>query len=79
MTAATRGRRPHGELKQAMRDFLGQHDGPATIKQIKSGVRAAVGDAPSSSYRSALQDVRYFERVQPGVFRLRSNAAGRHD
>ncbi|AYF30799.1 hypothetical protein CSH63_25830 [Micromonospora tulbaghiae] len=70
----SRRRRPHGELKKAMRDFLAsQGGGPASIKTIKQGVEGIVGTAPDSSYRSALQDDRYFERVSRGVFRLRSN------
>lgn len=68
-------RRPHGELKQAMRDFLGKRGGsPASIAEIKHGVVPIVGEAPASSYRSALQDERYFERVSRGVFRLRNGA-----
>ncbi len=67
-------RRPHGELKNAIRAFLAHHGGgPASIAEIKEGVREAVGEAPASSYRSALQDQRYFERVSRGVFRLRSH------
>lgn len=69
----TTTRRAHGELKQAMRDFLSARDEPASISQIKDGIRDRVGDAPDSSYRSGLQDVRYFERVSRGVFRLRRN------
>jgi len=75
MSTSTRPRRPHGELKQAMRYFLAQHDGPASIKQIQDGIGPTVGEAPSSSYRSALQDTRYFQRVERGVFQLRSDAA----
>ncbi|MFJ4210715.1 hypothetical protein ACIPY2_19845 [Paenarthrobacter sp. NPDC089675] len=68
----SRARRPHGELKNAMRQFLAQNNGgPASITEIKSAVEAQIGAAPDSSYRSALQDERYFERVSRGVFRLR--------
>lgn len=67
-----RTRRPHNELKHAMRDFLASRSGqPASIAEIKQAVQPAVGDAPDSSYRSALQDERVFERVARGVFRLR--------
>lgn len=67
-----RQRRPHGEVKNAMREFLERKAGePASIREIKDGVRGQVGDAPDSSYRSALQDERYFERVERGVFKLR--------
>lgn len=67
-----RQRRPHGEVKNAMREFLSGRGGePASIREIKAGVRGQVGDVPDSSYRSALQDERYFERVERGVFRLR--------
>lgn len=68
----SRQRRPHGELKNAMRTYLATKDGcPASISEIKEGIRSKIGDAPDSSYRSALQDERYFERVERGVFKLR--------
>ena len=67
----TRQRRPHGEVKNAMREFLAGKGAPASISEIKEGVRPIVGEAPDSSYRSALQDERYFERVERGVFKLR--------
>lgn len=67
-----RQRRPHNEVKHAMRDFLAARDGnPATIAEIKAGIESQVGIAPDSSYRSALQDERVFERVERGVFKLR--------
>ncbi|PFG69062.1 hypothetical protein B0O41_3913 [Propionibacteriaceae bacterium ES.041] len=66
-----RQRRPHNELKNAMRDYLANKGGPASIRELKDGVREQVGDAPDSSYRSALQDERVFERVERGVFKLR--------
>jgi hypothetical protein len=70
--APPRQRRPHGELKLAMRDFLASRKGePASITEIREGVESVVGRAPDSSYRSALQDERYFVRVSRGVFRLR--------
>ncbi|PKQ27357.1 MAG: hypothetical protein CVT64_00765 [Actinobacteria bacterium HGW-Actinobacteria-4] len=65
-------RRPHNELKNAMREHLGSlNGGEASIAEIKESVKPIIGTAPDSSYRSALQDKRYFERVKPGVFRLR--------
>ena len=71
MNLPQRKRRPHNELKYAMRDFLASRGGePASIAEIKQAVRPAVGDAPDSSYRSALQDERLFERVSRGVFKL---------
>jgi len=67
-------RRPHGELKTAMRDFLRmQADLTASIAQIRAGTYERLGGAPDSSYRSALQDERYFVRVSRGVFQLRDN------
>lgn len=67
-----RVRRPHGELKNAMREYLASHGGgPLSISEIKAGLECKIGIAPDSSYRSALQDERYFERVSRGVFRLR--------
>ena len=67
-----RQRRPHNELKSAMREFLEGRD-QASIAEIKAGCEPKVGVAPDSSYRSALQDERYFERVSRGVFRLRAD------
>lgn len=65
-------RRPHGEIKNAIREFLeSQGGGPASIPEIKDGIRKQIGEAPASSYRSALQDERYFERVERGIFKLR--------
>lgn len=64
-------RRPHGELKNAMREFLAAKGEPASIAEIIEGVKPQVGEAPASSYRSALQDERHFKRVERGVFRLR--------
>lgn len=58
-----------------MRDFLAARDQPATIAEIKEGVRESMGDAPASSYRSGLQDGRYFERVSRGIFKLKSDNA----
>jgi hypothetical protein len=72
--ATPRKRRPHGELKNAMREFLAGHGGPATIPEIAAGVEPMIGKAPASSYRSALQDERCFKRVSRGVFVL-SDAA----
>lgn len=69
--AMKRQRRPHGELTNAMREYLAQKKGPASISEIRAGVEPKVGIAPASSYRSALQNERYFERVSRGVFRLR--------
>ena len=76
---STRSRRPHKELKNAMRAFLATLDGGhASIAEIKEAIRPVVGTAPDSSYRSALQDERYFERVSRGVFRLRPSDRGDH-
>lgn len=64
-------RRPHNLLKFAMRDFLAKNGRQASISQIKQGVEPVVGVCPASSYRSALQDERLFQRVSRGVFKLR--------
>lgn len=67
-----RQRRPHNQLKEAMREHLASLGGGyASIAEIKSVVELTLGAVPDSSYRSALQDERYFERVSRGVFRLR--------
>jgi len=73
--AEIRKRRPHNELKTAMRDYLRSKKGqPASIAEITEAVKDRIGVAPASSYRSALQDERYFERVSRGVFKLRAGA-----
>ena len=70
-----RKRRPHGELRIAMREFLASRQGsPASIREIKAALEPRFGFVPDSSYRSGLQDTRYFERVSRGVFRLREGA-----
>lgn len=71
MTDTDRSRRPQGELRNAMRQFLAERGAPASISEIKAAVEPLVGAAPDSSYRSGLQDQRYFERVSRGVFRVR--------
>lgn len=71
VAASNRKRRPQGELRKAMIEFLRTKGGPASIAEITDGVRPTIGEAPASSYRSTLQDERYFERVERGVFRLK--------
>lgn len=66
-----RHRRPHGELRHAMYQYLSEIDRPASIAEIVGAVEPMVGVAPNSSYRSALQDTRFFERVERGVFKRR--------
>lgn len=65
-------RGPRGVLKEAIREYLASLNGePATIAQITEATKPEVGERPSSSYRSTLQDEKYFERVSRGVFRLK--------
>ena len=74
-TGNPRKRRPHGELKLSMREYLASKKGqPASIAEIKKALEPKIGIAPASSYRSSLQDERYFERVSRGVFKLRAGA-----
>ena len=62
-----RQRRPHNQLKNAMREYLSTlSGGHASIAEIKQFVEPTLGVVPESSYRSALQDERYFERVARG-------------
>jgi hypothetical protein len=68
-------RRPHGEVKTAMRAYLLSLKGrPASIAEIKKAIEPQIGIAPDSSYRSGLQDERYFERVSRGVFKARKDS-----
>ena len=70
--ATARIRGPRGVLKDAIRGYLATLNGaPASIAEITEATKPIVGERPSSSYRSTLQDERYFERVSRGVFRLR--------
>ena len=70
-----RKRRPHNELKTAIRDYLrSTKEQSASIAEITEALKDKLGLAPASSYRSALQDERYFERVARGVFKLRAGA-----
>lgn len=69
--AESPGRGPRGQLKEAIRQYLADKAAPATIAEITEATRGKVGERASSSYRSSLQDERYFERVSRGVFRLK--------
>ncbi|MDW5610436.1 hypothetical protein [Mycolicibacterium sp. D5.8-2] len=67
-----RHRRPRGQLKSSIREYLESKNGePASIAEITEALKPKIGEAPKSSYRSTLQDERYFERVSRGVFRIR--------
>lgn len=61
-------RRPHGELKAFMREYLRERQAP--LSEIRAAAEEKLGPVPQSSVRSALQDERYFQRVSRGVFRL---------
>lgn len=68
----SRKRGPRGVFKDAIRQYLESLGGEsATIAEITEATKSEVGERPSSSYRSTLQDERYFERVSRGVFRIR--------
>ena len=70
-TNSARRRRPHNQVKNAIREYLGTlDDQTASIPQIRQGTKAVVGEAAASTYRSTLQDERVFTRVSRGVFRL---------
>lgn len=64
-------RRPHNQLKAAIQTYLvSAEEHTASIPQIRKATEEALSFPPPSSYRSALQDERYFTRVSRGVFRL---------
>jgi hypothetical protein len=70
-----RQRRPHGELSSGMREYLASKEGESALSaRSRRPIEPKVGIAPASSYRSALQNEQYFERVSRGVFRLRTGA-----
>jgi hypothetical protein len=57
-----------------MVEFLRERGREATLTEIRTTLEKKRGPIPQSSVRSGLQDTRYFERVERGVFRLRSGA-----
>lgn len=72
MEVDLRQRRPHGQVRAAMADFLRDRGETATIAEIQRAAEERLGGAiPKSSVRGGLQDERLFERVRRGAFRLR--------
>jgi hypothetical protein len=66
-----RQRRPHNQLKRAVQAYLAAcEDHTGTLPEIRQATEAGLEFPPQSSYRSALQDTRYFKRVKRGVFKL---------
>lgn len=63
-------RRKRG-LTAAMHAYLVERGEAATIKEITAGVASTFPNPPSSSVRGCLQNERYFERVERGVFKAR--------
>ncbi|WP_344298071.1 hypothetical protein, partial [Agromyces neolithicus] len=63
-------RRKRG-LTAAMYEFLREHGEPATIKEITAAVADGFPNPPSSSVRGCLQNERYFERIDRGVFKAK--------
>lgn len=67
-------RRPRGQLKTAVREYLGSLGGEsATISEITAAIEPDIGTPPKSSVRTTLQDTRYFVRVSRGVFRIKGD------
>lgn len=70
-----RVRRPHNQLKAEVQAYLLTVDSrTASLTAIRGATEPQLGYPPQSSYRSALQDERYFERVARGVFRAIDSA-----
>lgn len=68
-------RRPHNQLKAAMQKYLlSIETKTASISEIRAATEQQLNMPPQSSYRSGLQDGRYFERVSRGVFRAVESA-----
>lgn len=64
-------RRPHNQLKSAIQMYLLKAESQtASIREIRQATEAGLDFPPQSSYRSALQDERYFQRISRGVFHL---------
>lgn len=66
-------RRKPGEVRDAIVNTLSRLGNSATVADIEQGVRALIGEAPSSSVRSYLRLNResLFEQPQRGVYSLR--------
>lgn len=75
MAEHARLRRPHNQLKAAVQAYLMTVDNrTASLPDIREATGEQLDHPPQSSYRSALQDERYFERVERGVFRALESA-----
>lgn len=62
-------------LTAAMYSYLVERGSPASIREIAAGVSSQFPNPPSSSVRGCLQNERYFQRVERGVFMARNNAS----
>lgn len=62
--------RKHGQVLEFTRKFLSSRGGRATISEVQAALNQELGDVPSSSVRSCLQNTRYFERTGRGEYRL---------
>jgi len=72
-----RKRRPRNELKALVIAYLESlPDRTAKTSEIRAATSAELDDPPQSSYRSLLQDSRYFERKSRGEFMLVDHLAG---
>lgn len=72
---ATTKRQP-GEVRDAIMAFLSGKKEGASVAEIVAGVEARIGPVARSSVRSYLQlnAGRVFERLHPGVYRIRVRA-----
>ncbi|MEC5149537.1 ATP-dependent protease HslVU (ClpYQ) peptidase subunit [Cryobacterium psychrotolerans] len=68
-------RRPHNELKTAIREYMrGLGGGTAATVELTAMLEEKFENVGKSTVRASMQDERYFERVSPGIFRLKPGA-----
>ena len=63
-------RRRPGEVRDAIRDYLGAVKREASIGEIQAGVNERLGQVPASSVRSSLRLSDLFTQTARGRYRL---------
>ncbi|HEY9243775.1 MAG TPA: hypothetical protein VIP48_17460 [Streptosporangiaceae bacterium] len=63
-------RRRPGEVRDAIRDYLGTVKREATVGEIQAAVNQRLGSVPASSVRSSLRLSDLFDQTARGRYRL---------
>ena len=70
-----RRRRPRNELKTEIREHMrGLGGAPAATVDLTTMLEKKFEKVGKSTVRASMQDERYFERVSPGIFKLKPGA-----